>query len=175
MLAAAAALPRMRAHGLQILREHPVAAEQSLDTHGRRDVGQFQQPVQVAKRQHQHAEHAVGAVDQCQPLLLGEHDRFDAVPGQRVGGRQQFAVRRAYRTLAYDGQRHVGQRREIAGAAKAAVLVDDGRQPSGQHRRIRLGDLGPHTGAAGGQCRQPQQHHGPDDFAFDLGTRSGSV
>ena len=135
----------------------------------------FSSAVQVAKRQHQHAEHAVGAVDQCQPLLLGEHHRLDAVPGKRLAGRQQFAVGGAYRTLADDRQRHVGQRREIAGAAEAAVLVDDGRQSGGQHRRIRLRDLGPHTGAAGGQCRQPQQHHGPDDFALDLGTRSGGV
>ena len=135
----------------------------------------FSSRVQVAQRQHQHAEHAVGAVDQGQALLLGEHHRLDAVPGQRLGGRQQFAVGRAHRTLADGGQRHVGQRREIAGAAKAAVFVDDGRQSGGQHRRIRLRDLGPHTGAAGGQCRQPQQHHGPDDFSFDLGTGSGGV
>ena len=36
-------------------------------------------------------------------------------------------------------------------------------------------DLGPHAGAAGGQCRQPQQHHGSDDFSLDLRSGSGGV
>ena len=57
---------------MQILGEDVVGAEQTLDAHRRRDVGDLEQPPQIGDRQHQHAEHAVGAVDQRQTLLLGQ-------------------------------------------------------------------------------------------------------
>ena len=44
-----------------------------------------------------------------------------------------------------------------------------GVRPAESSRRVGLGDLGAHPGAAGGQGRQPQQHHRPDDLALDLG------
>jgi hypothetical protein len=43
-------------------------------------------------RQHEHAEHPVGAVDERKPLLLGERDRRDAGFAQRLGGGALAAV-----------------------------------------------------------------------------------
>jgi hypothetical protein len=68
------ALARVRAQCLQVVGEHPVGTELRLHAHRGGDVGGAQQPVQIGQRQHQHAEHAVGAVDQRQPFLLGEYD-----------------------------------------------------------------------------------------------------
>ena len=56
-----------------------------------------EQPAQVGERQHQHAEHAVGAVDQRQALLLGQLDRLDAGGAQRLGGGPQRRRRRRAR------------------------------------------------------------------------------
>ena len=75
MLAAADGLAGLRAQRLQVGGEHPVGAEHRLHAHRRGEVGGAQQQVEVGAGQHQLAEHAVGAVDQRQPLLLGQHDR----------------------------------------------------------------------------------------------------
>ena len=48
---------------------------------------------QVGDREHEHAEHPVGAVDQREPLLLAQLDRLDAGRAQRVGGVAQRAAR----------------------------------------------------------------------------------
>ena len=82
------------------------------------------------QRQHQHAEHAVGAVDQRQALLLGQHDRRDAGGGERVGGRPQRAVGVADLALADQRQRAVRERGEVAGAAERAVLGTTGVIPA---------------------------------------------
>ena len=42
--------------------------------------------VEVGQGEHEHAEHAVGAVDQRQPLLGPQRDRRDAVRLERAGG-----------------------------------------------------------------------------------------
>ena len=97
MLAADDGLARMRPQPLQIGGEHAVGAELALDTHGCGDIGQPEQVVQIGQREHQLAEHAVGAVDQGQAFLLGEGDRRQPVLAQRVGGRLQVR-RRAVRT-----------------------------------------------------------------------------
>ncbi len=48
------------------------------------DVGKREQGIEIAQRQDQHSEHAIGAVDQRQALLLGEHDRRDPVRRQAL-------------------------------------------------------------------------------------------
>ena len=160
---------------LQMRREHLVGAEQAFDAHRRGDIGQHQQTVEVGQRQDQLPEHAVGAVDEGEALLLGEDDRFQAVRGKRFRCGHQLAVHGSDVSLAHDGQRHMRKRREISGTAEAAVLVDNRRESSRQQFRIGLGDLGADAGPAGGQGRQPQQHHRADHLAFHLGTRSGGM
>ena len=70
-------------------------------------------------------EHAVGAVDQREALLLAQLDGLDASLGQRLGSRAPRALRVAHDALAHDRQRAVGQRGKVARAAEAAVLVHD--------------------------------------------------
>ena len=86
-------------------------------------------------RQHQHAEHAVGAVDQRQALLGGQLDRRQAGGGERVGGRHQGAVGVADLALAHQRERAVRQRRQVAGAAERAVLVHHRRDAVGEQVR----------------------------------------
>ena len=91
----ASCLARLRPQGLQVRREHPVGAQQRLDAHRSGQVGDVQQPGEVVQRQHQHAEHAVGAVDQRQSFLLGQHHRRQ--PGGGQGGRRRAGAARRRR------------------------------------------------------------------------------
>jgi hypothetical protein len=45
-----------------------------------------EQVAEVVEGESEHAEHAVGAVDEGEPLLLFEHERRDAGGGEGVGG-----------------------------------------------------------------------------------------
>ena len=83
----------------------------------------LKQAVEVGQREHQHAEHAVGAVDQREAFLLGQHDRRQAVRRQRVAGVEKVALGISDRAFAHHRERDVRQRREVTGTAEAAVLV----------------------------------------------------
>ena len=126
-LAAAAAWPRCGRKALEVGREHPVGAQQRLDAHRRGQVRVLEQRREVVAGQHQRPEHPVGAVDQRQPLLLGQHDRLDPGGAQGVGGGPELLLPSRSRTMPspISGQRGVRQRGEVAGAAQAAVLVNE--------------------------------------------------
>ena len=70
---------------------------------------------------------------------------------QGVRGRQQRTVTGADMTFTHDRERDVRQRRQVTGAAEAAVFVDHRRQPGGQQRGVCLGDVRSDPGATGGQ------------------------
>ena len=74
-LAALRRLAGLRAQTLQVVGEGAVGAEQRLDGHGRDDVGDDQEVVEVVEGQQQHAEHAVGAVDEREPFLRAQRER----------------------------------------------------------------------------------------------------
>ena len=168
-------LAGVRAQCLELGREHPVGAELALDRHGGSDVGGAQQPAQVGDRQHQHAEHSVGAVDERQALLLGQLHRSQAGSGQRVGGRDQVAVAVADVALPHQRERTVRERRQVTGAPERPVLVDHRRDAVGQQAGEQLGGLAAYAGLARRQRRQPQQHQPPDHLALDLRSRPGRV
>ena len=142
----------MRAEPVQVVGEHVVGAEQTLDAHRGRDVGRGHQHVEVGQRQHEHPEHAVGAVDQRQALLLGQGHRLQ--PGRRrapsAAGRDSPAAV-ADDPLADQRQRTVRQRGEVTRAAETAVLVHDGGDPGVQQPGVREQRLGPDPGPTGGQ------------------------
>ena len=79
-------LARVRAQGVQLGSEHRVGAGEGLDARSGGEVGGLEERRQVVQCEAQHAEHAVGAVDESEPLLLGEHDRLDARGSQRLSG-----------------------------------------------------------------------------------------
>jgi hypothetical protein len=160
-------LPGVRAQREQVGREDAVGAEQRLDAHRRGDVGNAQQGFEIRAREHQHGEHAVGAVDEGEALLLREDDRLDAGGGDRVG-RGQDVVADADGALAHDGERRVRERRQVARATERPELADDRRDAGVQQRGVGLGGDAAHAGAAGEQCLQPQQHEAADHLPLDL-------
>ena len=111
-------LARLGPQLLQVGGEHGVGAEQALDAHRRRHVGGHEQLAQIGDRQHEHAEHAVGAVDQREPLLLAQRDGFDARLAQHLTRVAQVAGRVANRSLAHQRERAMGKRRQVTRAAK---------------------------------------------------------
>ena len=96
------------------------------------------QGAQVGDREHEHAEHAVGAVDEGESLLLAQLDRGDAGGGERVGGRHEGAGCVAHLALAHQRERAVRERRQVAGAAEAAVFADDRGDAGVEHGGVGL-------------------------------------
>ena len=152
-------LAGMGPHRLQVGGEDPVGAELALDATSpprRRRCGTGGRGRAMARDQH--AEHAVGAVDQREALLLGEVDRRQAGRGECLGGRTEPPVGVAHLALAHQRQGAVRERCEVTGAAERAVLADHRRQAVREQVGEQLGGLEPDPGVAGRQRRQPQQH-----------------
>ena len=170
MLLRRARLAVLRAQRLQVVGEHAVGAEQALDAHRGGDVGGDEQRRAGRRAPAQHPEHPVGAVDQRQAFLLVQRDRLE-----HLAGFAERAVGVAHRPLPHQRQRAVRERREVAGAAERAVLVDDRRDARVQHRRVGLRRLDAHAGPAGRERREPQQHQRADDLALDLGSAARRV
>ena len=125
--------------------------------------------------ENQLAQHAVGAVDQGQTLLLGQRHRLDAGVAQGRAGRPALAARVAHESLTHHRERAMRQRGQVARTAERPELVHDRRDPRVEQGGVGFGHHRTNPGAARGQRRQPQQHHRADDLALDLGPRPGCV
>ena len=165
----------MRADRLELGGEDPVGGQLPLDRHGGSDVGGPQQDREVAQRQDQHAEHAVGPVDQRQPLLGGQLDRHQPGGSEGLRGRHQHPRGIADVTFSDQRQGTVREGGQVAGAAERAVLADHRGDAGVQDADHQLGHLGSYAGPAGGQRREPQQHQPSYDLALDLGAGTGRV
>ena len=108
------ALPRVRAECLEIGGEHPIGAELTFHTHGGGDVRGLEQAVEIGEREHQHAEHAIGAVDQRKAFLLGQHDRLEPGGFECFASIAQGAGGVADLALTHHGEGHVRQRSQVA-------------------------------------------------------------
>ena len=116
-------LARVRPDRVQLGQERPVGAEHRLDRQRGGDVGHGEQVPRVVDRQQQHAEHAVGAVDQRQALLGGQRRSAAARPRCSASAAgHPGAVLAEHPALAEQHQRAVGQRGQVAGGAERAVL-----------------------------------------------------
>ena len=168
-------LPRVRPQSLQVGREDRIRAKDRLDAHGGRDVGRLRQRREVVTRKEQHAQHAVGAVDERESFFGAQHNGFNT-GGKQCGSRgHRVAGSVAHVPLAHQCQRAVREWREVTGTAKRSELPDHWCHAGVQHRRVALDDHRSDAGAAGRQCRKTQQHHRADDFALDLGTAAGRM
>lgn len=94
-------------------------------------------------------------------------EEFAGGPDDSVGA---FGV-----ALTHQRQRAVGERREVAGAAERAVLVDDRGDARVEDVGHRLRDLGPYTGVARADGLEPQEHQRADDLALDVRAHAGGV
>ena len=166
----------MRAQrGVQLGVEDGVAAAQGLHGQGGGEIRGAHQLVEVGEGQQQHAEHAVGAVDEREALLLLEQHRRDPGLGQQLRHRALGALPVAGAPLPHEHDRAVGERGEIPGAAQRAVLVDDRGDVGVQQREHRLDHDGSHPGAAGGEGAGAQQHEGAHHLGLHLGPGAGGV
>jgi len=169
------ALPQLRAQPLQVGGEHPVGAEQRLDRHRCTHICDVQQLAEVGQRQQQHAQHAVGAVDEGKALLLGQYHRTELRAAQRRRRRQQRAVGVEHLALTHQRQRDRGQRRQVARATERAVLGHHGGDPGVEQRGVGQGGGRPDTGAPGGQGGQAQQHEAAHHLRLHRDTAAGRV
>ena len=168
-------LADLRPQRLQIGGERAVGAEQRLDAHRRRHVGEAGEGLEVGDRQREHPEDAVGAVDERQPLLGAEHDRFEAGAGERLGGRRDDRPSRGHVPLADHHQRTVGERRQVAARAERAVLGHDGRQAGVEQRQLLVDEQRAGARTAHRQAAGAQQEHRPHDLALDGLAHAGRV
>ena len=169
-------LPDLRPQRHEVGGEDGVGAELALDRHRGGDIGRVEQHRQIVEREQQHPEHAVGAVDEGEALLLAQFERGDGCRGQRVGrGHRRSPGRVAHLALAHRGERDVRQRREVARAAERAVLAHDRRDAGVEHRGVGLDDDRAHAGVPGRERLQAQQLQRAHDLALDLGAGAGGV
>lgn len=168
----AGALAGVRPDGVQLGREDLLGAEQRLERQGGGDVGGLVQVLEVGERHDEHAQHAVGAVQKGETLLLAQLDGRDAVGGEQLAGGGDDTVGPLGVAFAHQRQGAVAERREVAGAPEGPVLVHDGRDPGVEHVGHGLRDLGPHTGVPGADGFQPQEHERAHDFPLDARAHS---
>lgn len=105
----------------------------------------------------------LGAVDQRQALLGGEHDRLEAGPFEGLRAREPFAGEEGF-GLAHHHRRHMGKGRKIAGGADRAFFRDQRNDAPIQHAFDQPHQLQPHAGGAAPERDQLQRHDQPHDI-----------
>jgi hypothetical protein len=165
----------MRPDRVQLGLERPLRAEHRLDRERSGHVGHREQVRRVVDRQQQHAEHAVGAVDERQPFLGRQRDRLQPRPAQRLAAVDAGAGLVAHPALAEQHERAVGQRGQVAGGAEGAVLRHPRRDVGVQ--QVHEGRRDQRTDAAVAQRERahPQEHHRADDLARHRRAHPGRV
>ena len=144
---------------LQVIVKHAQAAAKSLHRHGGGNIGDLSQTREVMNSQAQHAQHAVGAVDQRQALFFFQHQGFNAMIGQGVGGGDDGAVgTHTHKSLAHERQGAVRQWGQIPRAAQRPVLMHHRSNSGVEHGSVGGRHHWAHTRAARGQGGQAQQH-----------------
>ena len=158
-------LAGMRARRVNPLVEGARRAAQRVERHGADHVGRIRPGSRAASSSRQPM-----ASIACVPLIrlmpsLGCRS-IGSMPAraQRLAARQDraFEFRLAF---ADQHQRHVGQRREIARRAHAALRRHDRRDAAIQQIAEALGDQRPDAGESLGQHVGADQHHGADHVA----------
>ena len=164
----------MGAQEVEVLAEHPVGAEERLDGHRRRHVRGLEEDREVFERQQQQREHAVGAVDEGEPLFGGELEGFEACALQGFPGRDGFTAFQ-HQAFTDQAQAYVGEGGEVAAGTHGAVLGNGGGEPGVQEVHQRVHQLRADARVAGGERPGPYRHHGPHDLGLDERPHSGGV
>ena len=93
---------------------------------------------------------------------------------ERLGGRAHDAVDLDL-AESDEGQREVGERREVAGRPDAPLLRHDRMDAVRQQRQDGVDDRRPTTAVAQGQGVRPQEQHRADDLARERRADAGRV
>ena len=155
----------------------PVGAEQRPRRSSRRRRRRSRSSVaQVGDGEDQHAEHAVGAVDEGEALLLGQLDRRRSRP--RPGRRPRAsaspsASRTSPSPISASAQCDSGARSPEQPSEPYSCTT--GVMPALSRAAYVRAVSTAHAGAAGREGRQAQQHQGAHDLALDLGAGAGGV
>ena len=123
--------------------------------------------------QGQHAQHAIGAVDERQPLLRSELQRVETEFTENHKTVDELTVGAANATLSDDGEGAVRERCQVTRAAEGSVLVHDGGDLGVEEGHVTIRDLFTNAGAPSCEGLQAKEHQHPDDLSLHLiaGTR----
>ena len=103
----------------------------------------------VVECNHKHRSHAVGAVDEGEAFLFAEFNGLDASRRECLAARHLRARRIANRSFAHEGERAVGERRQVTGASERTVFVNNRRNPRVENRGVGLDNDWPHSRSSG--------------------------
>ena len=159
-------LARVRAHLVQVRLERAVGAEKRFGRHRGGDVGRPEQPLRVRAREHQHAKHAVRAVDQREAFLGLEPHRFQLRGLERLSRRLAPAFLVQHLALTHQREADVGQGSQVAAAADRSVARDDRSNAGVEQGDERVGDERAHSRHAHRERAGTEQHRGPDDLGL---------
>ncbi len=109
-------------------------------------------------------EHGLGAVDEADAFFGVKIDGVDTGALQGFGAGENFAIEFRL-AFADQDQRHVGERRQIAARAHAALRRNHGRDAAIEKIAEALGYQGTDAGVAFGKHVGADQHHGAHNLA----------
>ena len=118
--------------------------------------------------------HELGAVDQRQALLGGEHERLQAGAAQSLGAGHHLAVQLDH-ALADQRQGQVCERCQVAAGAQRAARRHHRVHARGEQRQQQLDGLAADAGRAGRERVRAQQHRGPHDLGREGVTDAAGV
>ncbi len=119
----------------------------------------------MVDRERQPGLHRLGAVDQAEPLLRLQHQRFDALLGEQLGGWAPPQIGRPgapQTALADERQGKVGELGQVTRGTDAALSGDDRQQAAFEEQEQPLRQLDPHPADADRESARAQQEQRPD-------------
>ncbi len=147
----------MRPGGVDAGVERHVGALERVEGEGAHHVRAADEAQRLGDGEAAHRGHELGPVDEGEALLRLEDERDRPYRAQGVGGGQAAALEDAL-ALADEGEREVGEGREVPARPDRPLRGDDGVDAAIDERDQQLEGLEAHAGEALGQHVGPQQH-----------------
>ena len=134
----------MRAQIIEPAIENAFAAEVRFERERAHDVGCRREAFGAQDAERGDAGHHLRTVDECEPLFRAERDRRESRALERdVAAKTLAAIERL--ALTDQGQRHVGERRQIPTRSNRALARDDRRHPPLEHCNDKVDRLRLHS------------------------------
>ena len=157
-------LARVRPRELVRRRERDIGPKERLDAHRRDDRGGPDEPVGVGQQECPDRPHQLRPVEEREPFLRPEFQRFQADFLKRLHRRHGRPVELDL-AAPDERQRQVRERREVAGCPDAALFRHDRVDAVRQVREEPVDDQRPAAAVAQRERVGPQQEHRADDLA----------
>ena len=154
--------------------ERHIGPEQGLDRHRGGHAGRPHEPVRIREEQRPDRAHHLRPVEQRQ-ALLGLQGQRRQTRLAKCQQRRQDVPAVLHLAAPDQRQREVGQRRQVARRAEAALLRDDRVDPRGEERQQPVHEQRPAAAVAEGERVRAEQQHGPDDLARERRSDPGRV